>query len=190
MNRPLLIALLATLALPMAACSGGKGRVAGDLAASKVTTIGVNSYLWRASLDTLSFMPMAQTDSNGGVIVTDWYVNPARQRSAPSRPATTPGPPWSASYSCQSPQPAWGPARPLSRRRICADDRVDSTGTQFRDMWDQKLAENMAVTTPMGIGKAMTEFLAKANKVTEADTVNSTQAAPQSAVNPSEGKSG
>ncbi|MEH3040388.1 MAG: DUF3576 domain-containing protein [Sphingomonas paucimobilis] len=77
MNRPLLIALLATLALPMAACSGGKGRVAGDLAASKVTTIGVNSYLWRASLDTLSFMPMAQTDSNGGVIVTDWYVNPA-----------------------------------------------------------------------------------------------------------------
>ena len=77
MNRPLLIALLATLALPMAACSGGKGRVAGDLAASKVTTIGVNSYLWRASLDTLLFMPMAQTDSNGGVIVTDWYVNPA-----------------------------------------------------------------------------------------------------------------
>ncbi len=55
----------------------GKGRVAGDLAASKVTTIGVNSYLWRASLDTLSFMPLTQTDSNGGVIVTDWYVNPA-----------------------------------------------------------------------------------------------------------------
>lgn len=77
MNRPLLLALLATFALPMAACSGGKGRIAGDLAASKVTTIGVNSYLWRASLDTLSFMPMAQTDSNGGVIVTDWYVNPA-----------------------------------------------------------------------------------------------------------------
>ena len=77
MNRPLLIALLATFALPMAACSGGKGRVAGDLAASKVTTIGVNSYLWRASLDTLSFMPLTQTDSNGGVIVTDWYVNPA-----------------------------------------------------------------------------------------------------------------
>ncbi len=76
MNRPLLIALLATLALPMAACSGGKGRVAGDLAASKVTTIGVNSYLWRATLDTLSFMPLLQTDSNGGVVVTDWYVNP------------------------------------------------------------------------------------------------------------------
>ena len=44
--------------------------------ASRVTTIGVNAYLWRASLDTLSFMPMVQTDSNGGVIVTDWYANP------------------------------------------------------------------------------------------------------------------
>jgi hypothetical protein len=47
-----------------------------DLAASKVTTIGVNAYLWRAALDTLSFAPMAQVDSNGGVIVTDWYANP------------------------------------------------------------------------------------------------------------------
>ncbi len=47
-----------------------------ELAASKVTTIGVNAYLWRAALDTVSFMPLLQTDSNGGVIVTDWYVNP------------------------------------------------------------------------------------------------------------------
>ncbi len=43
---------------------------------SDITTIGVNSYLWRASLDTLSFMPLVQTDSTGGVIVTDWYSNP------------------------------------------------------------------------------------------------------------------
>ena len=47
-----------------------------DLAASQVTTIGVNAYLWRAALDTLSFAPIAQTDSAGGVIVTDWYANP------------------------------------------------------------------------------------------------------------------
>lgn len=47
-----------------------------DLAASQVTTIGVNAYLWRAALDTLSFAPLAQSDSNGGVIVTDWYSNP------------------------------------------------------------------------------------------------------------------
>jgi hypothetical protein len=48
-----------------------------DLAASQVTTIGVNAYLWRAALDTLSFAPMAEVDSNGGVIVTDWYTNPS-----------------------------------------------------------------------------------------------------------------
>jgi len=47
-----------------------------DLAASQVTTIGVNSYLWRAALDTLSFAPLIQADSNGGVIVTDWYSRP------------------------------------------------------------------------------------------------------------------
>ena len=47
-----------------------------DLAASQVTTIGVNAYLWRAALDTLSFAPLTQTDSNGGVIVTDWYSSP------------------------------------------------------------------------------------------------------------------
>ncbi len=48
-----------------------------DLAAANVTSIGVNAYLWRAALDTVSFMPLLQTDSNGGVIVTDWYVNPS-----------------------------------------------------------------------------------------------------------------
>lgn len=68
----LLVAGLAALA----ACGGKQERPAADLAASKVTTIGVNAYLWRASLETLSFMPLLQTDSNGGVIVTDWYANP------------------------------------------------------------------------------------------------------------------
>jgi hypothetical protein len=47
-----------------------------DQAASQVTTIGVNAYLWRASLDTLAFAPLAQSDSSGGVIVTEWYTNP------------------------------------------------------------------------------------------------------------------
>lgn len=69
--------MLALAALAgLAACGGGRKAVKADLAASRVTTIGVNSYLWRATLDTLSFMPLVQTDSNGGVIVTDWYVNP------------------------------------------------------------------------------------------------------------------
>lgn len=64
------------LMLPLAACSHGRERPKADIAASKVTTIGVNAYLWRATLDTLSKMPILQTDSNGGVIVTDWFANP------------------------------------------------------------------------------------------------------------------
>ncbi len=36
--------------------------------------IGVNSYLWRAALDTVSFMPLASADPFGGVILTDWYT--------------------------------------------------------------------------------------------------------------------
>jgi hypothetical protein len=39
--------------------------------------IGVNSYLWRASLDTVSFMPISEADPFGGVILTDWH-NPAQ----------------------------------------------------------------------------------------------------------------
>lgn len=79
------IAALTMLAGALAGCAslnsmfGGKsggGAPKADLAASQVTTIGVNSYLWRATLDSLSFMPLLQTDSNGGVIVTDWYANP------------------------------------------------------------------------------------------------------------------
>ena len=39
---------------------------------------GVNGYLWRATLDTLSFMPLASADPYGGVVITDWYVNPEK----------------------------------------------------------------------------------------------------------------
>ena len=38
--------------------------------------IGVNPFLWRASLDTISFMPLASADPFGGVIITDWYSDP------------------------------------------------------------------------------------------------------------------
>ncbi len=38
--------------------------------------LGVNSFLWRASLDTLAFMPLASADPFGGVIITDWYEDP------------------------------------------------------------------------------------------------------------------
>lgn len=45
------------------------------------SNIQVNAFLWRATLDTLSFMPMASADPFGGVVITDWY-------SPPSAPAT------------------------------------------------------------------------------------------------------
>jgi Domain of unknown function (DUF3576) len=70
-------ASLVSLALALSACGGGNARPSADLAASQVTTIGVNAYLWRASLDAVSFAPLLQADSAGGVIVTDWYANPA-----------------------------------------------------------------------------------------------------------------
>lgn len=46
-------------------------------AAEEVYIIGVNAYLWRASLDTLSFMPFLSADQQSGSIVSDWKVNPS-----------------------------------------------------------------------------------------------------------------
>jgi len=40
------------------------------------SAIGVNGFLWRASLDTMAELPILQVDSAGGVILTDWFVNP------------------------------------------------------------------------------------------------------------------
>lgn len=70
--------ILLGAALAVSGCANGNKKVVkADLAAANVSAIGVNAYLWRASLDALSFMPLVQTDSAGGVIVTDWYANPA-----------------------------------------------------------------------------------------------------------------
>ncbi len=38
--------------------------------------MGVNEFLWRASLETLNFMPLLEIDPFGGVIITDWYASP------------------------------------------------------------------------------------------------------------------
>jgi len=43
------------------------------------TGLGVNAYLWRGTLDTLSFMPLVSADPFGGVVITDWYQPPASQ---------------------------------------------------------------------------------------------------------------
>ena len=60
----------------------GKGGI--DLFGNKKKTpeggtggIGVNSFLWRATLDTLAFMPLSSADPFGGVIITDWYAPPS-----------------------------------------------------------------------------------------------------------------
>ena len=72
---PVTALVLASLALSASACSRNRD-VPNRLAPSKMTSIGVNAYLWRAAIDTLSFAPLLQADSNGGVIVTDWYASP------------------------------------------------------------------------------------------------------------------
>jgi hypothetical protein len=51
---------------------GSRGKEADDGSSG----VAVNSYLWRASLDTVSFMPLASADPFGGVILTDWYTDP------------------------------------------------------------------------------------------------------------------
>lgn len=98
-------ALFVSSLLALAACSGGlggsrtveteapgrggnagpEGRIFGDLnlfggggnqQQQLDPGIGVNSFLWRASLDTVGFMPLASADPFGGVIITDWYSPP------------------------------------------------------------------------------------------------------------------
>ena len=76
-HRAVGIALVAALGLALGGCAHKKSDKAAEVASASVTAIGVNSYLWRASLETLSFMPLTQADSAGGVIVTDWYSNPS-----------------------------------------------------------------------------------------------------------------
>ena len=77
--RALRLSVPAAAALLLGGCGHhhAKGASEVKVAPSRITEIGVNAYLWRASLDTVSFMPIAQVDSNGGVIVTDWYINPS-----------------------------------------------------------------------------------------------------------------
>ena len=73
-TRKALAASLCVLALAGCASHGAQHVAKG----APVGAIGVNGYLWRASLDTLAFMPLQSADPYGGVIITDWYVNPEK----------------------------------------------------------------------------------------------------------------
>ena len=77
MSRPHLAAAALIPILLLAPGCTTKRNVPNPLAPSRMTAIGVNAYLWRAAIDTLSFAPLLQADSNGGVIVTEWYSNPS-----------------------------------------------------------------------------------------------------------------
>ena len=76
LKRAVTAALTGAALVALSAC-GGSDRPRTELQAAQLNTIGVNAYLWRAALETVSFAPLLQADSNGGVIVTDWYANPA-----------------------------------------------------------------------------------------------------------------
>lgn len=63
------------------ASSGGNGGLIEKLFSDNSSNdggggIAVNSFLWRASLDTMSFMPLRHSDPFGGVINYDWYTPP------------------------------------------------------------------------------------------------------------------
>jgi hypothetical protein len=55
----------------------GPGGIFGSKAEKQIDTgtgVAVNAYLWRASLDTINFIPLVSADPFGGVIITDWYT--------------------------------------------------------------------------------------------------------------------
>jgi Domain of unknown function (DUF3576) len=76
MNRlPTTAAALLVFALAGSGCTRNRS-LPTTLAPARVTTLAVNSYLWRAAVDTVSFAPLLQANPSSGVIITDWYTNP------------------------------------------------------------------------------------------------------------------
>lgn len=69
------VAALLFLAFDLSGCARNRSIPTG-LAPSRMTQIGVNSYLWRAAVDTVSFAPLLQANATSGVIITDWYQTP------------------------------------------------------------------------------------------------------------------
>jgi hypothetical protein len=74
-RHKLTAAALIVAALAASGCARNRN-LPTQLAPSRMTTIGVNGFLWQAALDTVSFAPLLQADANSGVIITDWYANP------------------------------------------------------------------------------------------------------------------
>ena len=72
---PVTVAALALVVFATPGCTRNRN-LPNRLAPSRITSIGVNAYLWRAAVDTASFAPLLQANANSGVIITDWYINP------------------------------------------------------------------------------------------------------------------
>ena len=74
--------LAAGLSASLCACGTSKSDTADmqwsqiGVSAAAPRTLGVNAYLWRASVETLAFLRMAKADPFGGVIISNWYVTP------------------------------------------------------------------------------------------------------------------
>lgn len=87
-TRPTVAGLVAAmLMLVVTACTKTPPQQQGTPGADGYTHFGtplqgagvapaVNTFLWRAALETVSFMPLASADSTGGVLITDWYAPP------------------------------------------------------------------------------------------------------------------
>ena len=68
-----LAVVLGACALVVTGCGSSSRAKAAE---TDTALVGVNAFLWRASLDTIDFMPLASADPQGGIIITDWYTNP------------------------------------------------------------------------------------------------------------------
>jgi len=80
--RPRQVFFAMLLAASLGACGPSKSDST-DMAWSQIgvsavapRTLGVNAYLWQASVETFSFLPLIEADPYGGVIVSDWYSTP------------------------------------------------------------------------------------------------------------------
>ena len=82
MRRILFASLAVAASLVLTGCGSDSDDSDVDSGSTAITsqgggrTLGVNSFLWHATLDTLRFMPLASADPFGGVVITDWYSAP------------------------------------------------------------------------------------------------------------------
>lgn len=72
-------AMIIALSMTLTACgvfSGIFGGGGDETSRPRTTALGVNGYLWQATLDTLSFLPIDNAYPSAAVIITDWYSTP------------------------------------------------------------------------------------------------------------------